>query len=367
MSDNSCSEELDNDEQDDESDDDTYNVSPPLPAKEDGIILEFASQPSGRHSTKDTVLNTCMAPLQTIADNILPELGSNSEVTRTELPPSQKAFTNIQSDDVIELSSEPPHTTSATRSLSAIRRKSAPQSITSPSASGIETAQPTTTTVHDIVELSSDSSSTKTMTRSLSTARRKTAGATIDVDDALKKETQSVIEAVQVENSKFQFKSKKQSVGLNATEMKHSDSNVDDSKMNGSKETAESTVTTDDGSSKVSKLQSFDHISTKASKPTEHLIHQRKSNLLPSLPFKPVMVNRYKSPSSQERKAPDKVVVSDLKSSVGTAAKNDDPLASESLTEHTLKIITEKVRKMDARYVQYWCNTFTCICMYQSL
>ena len=85
-----------------------------------------------------------------------------------------------------------------------------------------------------------------------------------------------------------------------------------------------------------------------------------KGPLLPTLPFRPVLVNRYK-PSISAKPSTRKGSASEVTPVLGEGAigvqQQSQPsvelrgseVASQSLTEHTVKIITDKVRRMDAR------------------
>ena len=93
-----------------------------------------------------------------------------------------------------------------------------------------------------------------------------------------------------------------------------------------------------------------------------------KGPLLPSLPFRPVLVNRYKQAIvtaktlAGPRDAATKPMPLAREEEYTTAAQQqrqsqasngvggrEEHVARESLTEHTVKIITDKVRQMDAR------------------
>ena len=93
-----------------------------------------------------------------------------------------------------------------------------------------------------------------------------------------------------------------------------------------------------------------------------------KGPLLPSLPFRPVLVNRYKQatvtaktlagprdtatkamPLAREVEYTTAAQQQRLSQASSKVGGREEHVARESLTEHTVKIITDKVRRMDAR------------------
>lgn len=98
----------------------------------------------------------------------------------------------------------------------------------------------------------------------------------------------------------------------------------------------------------------------------ENVVPRIRGSLLPSLPFKPVLVNRYKqatvtaktltrprevTPKTPTSPAREEENTTDLqhRQTQASSEAGGKEIVRESLTEHTVKVITDKVRQMDAR------------------
>ena len=125
--------------------------------------------------------------------------------------------------------------------------------------------------------------------------------------------------------------------------------------------------------------KAFDNLKNSSSIATTELERESKNSvesaaprikgpLLPSLLFRPVLVNRYKQATvtaktltGPREAAASKAMPRATEVECTTAAQRHrqpqassevgKEIATESLTEHTVKIITDKVRQMDARYM----------------
>lgn len=310
-SEGSCAEEI---EDDDNSDPHSTSSSPPKAGAEgappdlnngDGIVLQFAKIKSNHPKTRSQIAKdeslVQLSPSSTVSLSSV-KLGDTAKVRGENAGGiTIKHGARGSAEQGVEwMESEPSQTSLATRSLSAVKRKEQHK---------------------------------KSMDD----------GGTCGVDE--------VLEALKYENESL--------TSLHA--------NIPGDKVGGMKQTSE----TSDHLKNSSSVVTTELEERESRNVTESATPRIKGALLPSLPFRPVLVNRYKQATvtTKTLARPRDVAVTTAvplareEGCTTTALHHRQPQESseigereiqhevvrESLTEQTVKIITDKVRQMDAR------------------